>query len=311
MVSIGDAAWVDDLAFARRLSSGYGLIELPFTDLAERLAAFEPPGSQLWSLSQCGNAPAMLRQLIPLSHPARRYVVVPMGPLWCAVVDNERDGPDFADLQGWLERWNDVLTIRVVDHPGATVVANGYRERTAWSARILDVRGPGMRRSIACANDGGRWVFETSGEPLPIEASFPYEARRKADRFGSDELRAVLEHLGTRQLTSQDLLSADQALIMQISHRDPLVEKRMEQFYCTPEEADDPAFGYWLRATTWIKHIETQAESAVMDLTRAVALNPTYAKRARPHLKRAKARLGTGTFEETVRAALSLLETDQ
>ncbi len=298
---------MDDLAFARRLSSGYGLIQLPFAELAGRLEGFEPPDSHLWSFSQCDDASATLRQMTPLSHPARRYLVVPIGALWCAVVDNRRDGPEFADLQRWLEPWNDVLTIRVVDHAGTTVVTHGFRERIAWSARILTIRGPGLRRSIACSNDGGRWVFETSGEALPIEATFPYEARRKPDRFGSDQLGAVLEYLGTRRLSSQDLVSANLSLLLQISHRDPMVQMRMERSDCTPEEADDPAFGYWLRATTWIDHIERHAESAVMDLTRAVALNPAYAERAHPHLKRARSLLGASTYEGTVERATSLL----
>lgn len=302
---------MDDAAFARRLSSGYGLIELPMAELKRRLAAFEPPDSHLWSLSQCDDVSAILRHLVPLSHPARRYVFVPMGPLWCAVVDNDREGPDFGDLQNWLGPWDDVLTIRVVDHPGAIISVNGFRERTAWSARILDIRGAGRRRSIVCANDGGRWVFETSGEPMPVEAGFPYEAHPKADRFGSNELTMVLEHLGTRRLTSEDLLSVEQAMILDISDRDPLVQMNMKQFDCTPEQADDPAYGYWRRAATWIQYIDTHAESAVSDLTRAVALNPVYAKPARPHLKRAKTLLGTGAFDEAVRVALSQLETDQ
>lgn len=304
---MGDAAQMDDLTFARRLSSGYGLIQLPCAELAARLAGIAPPDSQLWSLSHGEDAASTLRQLTPLSHPARRYLVVPIGAHWCAVVDNRRAGPDFADLQRWLEPWTDVLTVRVVDRAEATTVTHGFRERTAWSARILVIRGPGKRRSIACSNDGGRWVFETSGEPLPIEASFPYEARRKSDRFGSDQLGAVLEHLGTRRLSSQDLMAASQSLLLQISHRDPMVQMRMERSDCTPEEAEDPAFGYWLRATTWIEHIESHAESAVMDLTRAVALNPAYAERAHPHLERARSLLGASTYEATVDVATSLL----
>jgi hypothetical protein len=53
-----------------------------------------------------------------------------------------------------------------------------------FPARIMEVFGPDgsgpllARRSIAAANDGGRWVFETSGEPLPFERSDQYTRRR-------------------------------------------------------------------------------------------------------------------------------------
>jgi hypothetical protein len=299
---------VDDFAFAHRLTTGYGLIQLPFSVLADRLAGFEPGGSEVWLFTRPENGAAALGQLIPLSHPARRYLVVPIGSSWCAVVDNGRDGPEFADFQRWIEPWSDVVTVRVVDQSAKTVVANGFRERMAWEARILEIRGPQLRRSITCANDGGRWVFERAGDPLPIEAGFPYEARRKADRFGSAQLGAVLDYLGARPLSAADLLDAKQLLILTITDRDPLVQQRMERSDCTLEEAEDPAFGYWLRATTWIDHLETHAESAVFDLARAVALNPSYAKRARPHLKRARSVLGARAYEDAMGQAMSLLQ---
>jgi hypothetical protein len=59
-------------------------------------------------------------------------------------------------------------------------------------ARILEVFGPDRsgpllaRRMIAAAGDGGRWVFETTGEPLE---------RRKAERFTPEPLYAYLRRL--------------------------------------------------------------------------------------------------------------------
>ena len=61
-----------------------------------------------------------------------------------------------------------------------------------WPATIWEVYAPvklgGVpplcyRRSIASANDGGRWTFEQSGEPFPFEKLGHYSPPRKRDRF--------------------------------------------------------------------------------------------------------------------------------
>jgi hypothetical protein len=63
----------------------------------------------------------------------------------------------------------------------------------------------GNRRSIAAANDGGRCVFEESGERHPFEQSDRYAARRKRDRFTPDMLRDYLHHF-TVELFADDFL---------------------------------------------------------------------------------------------------------
>jgi hypothetical protein len=195
---VRDASCVDVLTFAHRLTSGYGLVHMPFADFAPWLDQVPPAPSQVWSFTRPVNAADALDRLAPLSHPARRHLILPLATDWCAVVDNKRDGPDFADLQRYLERHCDAPTIRVIDQQGTTTIANGYRERMRWEAHIVEIRGPSTCRSIACANDGGRWIFETSGDPLPIESTFPYDARRKPDRFGTEQLADVLTYLGAR-----------------------------------------------------------------------------------------------------------------
>jgi hypothetical protein len=71
-----------------------------------------------------------------------------------------------------------------------------------YPARILEVFGPNgvppllAIRSIAVSNDGGRWVFETSGDPLPFEDHAAYAAPRKSDRLPPALLLAYLSELG-------------------------------------------------------------------------------------------------------------------
>ena len=47
-------------------------------------------------------------------------------------------------------------------------------------------------------NDGGRWVFEQSGEPYPFEKLDAYERSRKRDRFTRELLEEYLQHFGIR-----------------------------------------------------------------------------------------------------------------
>jgi hypothetical protein len=69
-----------------------------------------------------------------------------------------------------------------------------------YGATVLEVyeRGAGAlsyRRAISCINDGGSWVFATSGEPYSFEQHNVYAARRIRDRFPPDLLAEYLEHL--------------------------------------------------------------------------------------------------------------------
>ena len=63
----------------------------------------------------------------------------------------------------------------------------------------------GYRRSIAAANDGGRWVFEQSGTPYEFEDTLKYSARRKRDRFTPSMLQYYLECLGVPPLSDDTL----------------------------------------------------------------------------------------------------------
>ena len=51
-------------------------------------------------------------------------------------------------------------------------------------------------RSIAAANDGGRWVFEASGTPFSFEDESAYGARRKSERLTSGMVMDYLAGLG-------------------------------------------------------------------------------------------------------------------
>lgn len=71
-----------------------------------------------------------------------------------------------------------------------------------YPARILTVHGPTgeppcmIERSIADADDGGRWVIETSGDPFAFEDVDANRKRIKRQRFTSGMLYEYLAALG-------------------------------------------------------------------------------------------------------------------
>ena len=72
----------------------------------------------------------------------------------------------------------------------------------SYGAEILEVYRSewttmgNMERSICAMNDGGRWFFDTYGEPYCFENTEAYGARRKRDRFTHEMLDSYLRHLG-------------------------------------------------------------------------------------------------------------------
>jgi uncharacterized protein YycO len=63
-------------------------------------------------------------------------------------------------------------------------------------------------RSIAAANDSGRWVFETSGAPFDFEDVTQYSSRMKSRRFTAPLLYNYLRQLGVPIDTEPDWASA-------------------------------------------------------------------------------------------------------
>jgi hypothetical protein len=102
-------------------------------------------------------------------------------------------GTDVGVVPSLAARQLDTRSVRAVcvedDEPG-------------YPARILEVFAPDgeppllSRRTIAAANDGGEWVFETTGEPYPFEHVAAYQNRRKGDRFTCAMLHDYLRELG-------------------------------------------------------------------------------------------------------------------
>lgn len=270
--------------------SGYGLIDAPFDRVVETFAS-DRRGDQT-ETRVVEVTPDVTRALAHLDRrtvPATRLVVVRHGP-WTAVLTNARNGSDFNDHQHWAANALGVRTIRVVDSEARWWRRGQRRERLGYEARIFELRAPdgSLVRSITCADDGGRWVFETNGEPLPAEAAFEYNAPRTKDRLTRANLHDLLRSLGTEPLVAETFVTAPQLALLEERITNPAWRRQVESAACSLEEADDPAFGYFQRGMTWVPHMRTHASSVIADFERAVEINPAYEPRVRSYLLEAR-----------------------
>lgn len=112
---------------------------------------------------------------------------------WTLLMSNGPTGTDVGVLPSYAARELKCRGIRAVrvddDDPG-------------YPARILEVYGPrgqlplALERSVAAANDGGRWVFEASGTAFPFEDQASYAKRCLSFRFTGEMLHGYLVALG-------------------------------------------------------------------------------------------------------------------
>jgi hypothetical protein len=268
---------------------GYGLVEASFEQTVDRFGTFDRADQSQMSVAGITASPAdALDHLSRLTVPATRLVVVDRGD-WTSILTNHQGGSDFSDHQYWAARALGVRTIRVVDAAARWWKRDNLRERLAYEARIFELHGPddSIIRSVACADDGGQWVFETFGDPLPIEASFDYDAPRVKDRFTRQNLRDLVESVGASPLTEEAFLESPRFGLLADRIVDAAWRERVEAAACSHEEADDPAFGYFRRGLTWVPHMATHASSVIAEFERAIKLDPAYEPRVRDYLRTA------------------------
>jgi hypothetical protein len=133
-----------------------------------------------------------------------RYACVALKD-WTLVLNNGPRGTDVGVLPSYAARELACRAIRAVrvddDEPG-------------YPARILEVFGPrgkpplALERSIAAANDGGRWKFETAGRAFEFEDEAAYGRRSKSSRFTGDMLHDYLAALHVPVDVEPDWLTA-------------------------------------------------------------------------------------------------------
>jgi hypothetical protein len=270
--------------------SGYGLIEARFDAVTLAFATRRRADqSQMTIIDGDATAADALHYLAVRTFPATRLVMVDLGD-WTAALTNSRNGSDFNDHQYWAGRTVSERTIRVVDREARWWRRGARRERLNWEARIFELHAAddSTIRAVTCMDDGGRWDFFTVGDPLPIEASFAYDAPKKRDRFTSSNLHELLEAVGPGPLTQERFFRTPRFALLADCISNDEWRERVEASACSLEDADDPAFGYYQRGMSFVPFMNTHAASVIHDFELAVEINPAYEPKVRDHLREAR-----------------------
>jgi hypothetical protein len=156
-----------------------------------------------------GTLEQVLSSLLPLtSGETQRELFIPTRSAWTAYVEHGWTGTDAASPMSYMARRLSIRCLRVVAVPPTLRKQQGGR----YGAVMLSVYGPEQPgkisntvRALAAANDGGRWVFEQSGEPFPFENLEQYQVRRMRDRFTFEMLKDYLRHLELAPMVASSL----------------------------------------------------------------------------------------------------------
>ncbi|HWA77575.1 MAG TPA: hypothetical protein VG937_34800 [Polyangiaceae bacterium] len=178
-------------------TSDFGLIEAPTTNVVAAFLEWQAAIGRAPIESTRTSLESTFTALAPLSAELRRAAFVPTKSAWTAYFASGLLGSDPFPVMSHLAQHLQVRAMRVCS----------TTERAHWPATIWEVYAPeslggslplGYLRSVACANDGGRWTFETSGQPFPFERLERYTAKRKKDCFDRQLLIDYLQRLGLR-----------------------------------------------------------------------------------------------------------------
>jgi hypothetical protein len=183
------------------VTSEMGFLEADAEHAARAFAAWQggllaPRGISVEVHPVAGPLEQALSTLLPLTSPEpRRHLFMPTRTAWTAYVENARWGTDAMSAMRYMTRTLGCRSLRVV------AVPHTFRENKGrYGAMALAMYGPhqvhNYVRAVSALNDGGRWVFDQSGEPFPFEKLEQYQERRVRDRFTFDMLKEYLRHLG-------------------------------------------------------------------------------------------------------------------
>jgi hypothetical protein len=184
------------------MTSEMGFLEARAEYAARAFASWQaglqaPRGISVQVRPVSGSLEQALSALLPLTDAERqRYLFMPTRSSWTAYLDNGWRGTDAASAMGYMAEAIGCRGLRVVAVPHTL-----RKDKGRYGAMMLEVYGPhktdwlNYLRTICAANDGGRWVFEQSGQPFPFEKLERYQERRVRDRFTFDMLKDYLHHL--------------------------------------------------------------------------------------------------------------------
>jgi hypothetical protein len=284
----------NDIQLRERLSTllgGYGLIEDRYEHCVQALGDEEisVTRSDLKEMDRVSDPSKALAFFSTYTFPATRHILFPAGEGWTGIVNNSKNGSDFNDYcMGWSRAVRS-RALRVVDRASKVWNRDSLRVVMTYEARIVELYEGGAYplRAITCANDGGRWVWHVSGDPLPVETGFSFDAKKVKDRFTRENLRTFLTSLSAPPVDPEAFLRSKSFSLVEETYRSAEWMGRIREAACTESDLDNPAHGYYQRGLGWMEHLATHFSSAIADFEKALEIDPGFEEKIRPHLERA------------------------
>lgn len=173
----------------------FGLIQGAVEQVADADAAwFAEYGTSLSRATLEGSLAQKFGALLPLTNAKNKRLFVPTDCGWVGFFQNGIRGSDPSFNMMKLSLRLGVIAMRLCVSPPEARYPSVIWE--VFAPEELGGTRHGYRRSIAASNDGGRWIFEESGERYPFEQVEHYSAKRKRDRFTPQMLEDYLSHFG-------------------------------------------------------------------------------------------------------------------
>ncbi|HZH76450.1 MAG TPA: hypothetical protein VEY88_10470 [Archangium sp.] len=185
------------------VTSDMGFLETDAERAARAFSSWQgglvaPDGMTVEVRPVAGSLEQVLSTLLPLTDgEKRRHLFIPTRSAWTAYFDNGYRGTDAVSVMSYLAQLMGCRGMRV-----GAVPHTFRKDKGRYGVVALELYGPRQTdwlnylRTLYAMNDGGRWVFGQSGEPLPFEKLERYQARKVRDRFTFEMLEEYLHHLG-------------------------------------------------------------------------------------------------------------------
>jgi hypothetical protein len=205
------------------VSHDLGLIQLPVADVVRHLTEWHlEHGTRYVRTESLTSLEDAFRSLLPLTNAKTRRLFLPTTAGWTACFQNGIQGSDPFPAMSFLAGRANVLAMRVC-----------IQRSAPYPATIWEVYAPReTRRSLAAVNDGGKWVFHSSGEPYPFEEVPAYSAKRVRDRFTPAMLERYLDAgFGLRPFEDSfyPMTTSPAMLLSQTTNLYPMPEYTLEE----------------------------------------------------------------------------------
>ena len=194
-----------------RFLEGYGLAECPIVECASNLTKRRGKfDARLRLVERVVDLETAVKFVSTLTVPDSRHAAVAAAN-WTVFINNARNGSDYHNHTRSFPLHLDARFARIVSRPGKTWNNNAIRLKLQYAATIFELydrRGDSIR-SVCCMDDGGRWTFDEGGDPHPVEATFPYQNKKKRERFTSKELARLAASFGLPEVTTKTFENAE------------------------------------------------------------------------------------------------------